>query len=78
MSKPVPTVVELAAQGRHLAYLVTGSKKGEVSRYHVTAEGHALMGAAMRENAEAAIASGETAWVQPPSRDIPALRGPVA
>ena len=69
--KHVPTVAELYAQGRHLAYPASYTAKGEPSTWCITAEGHKLIGDAMRENALEAIESGETAWRQPPSRRLP-------
>lgn len=57
----VPTVAGLVRQGRHLAYVRADG------RYHVTAEGHALMGAALNANAQERILRGESEWVRPPS-----------
>lgn len=74
MSEHVPTVRELAAVGRDYAY-ATDWRKGErkndpkiPTRWHVTVEGHAVMGEAMRANALEVIARGEGEWVRPPSR----------
>lgn len=44
---PVPTCAELLEMGLATA---TYNEDGSVSRYHPSAEGHALMGAAMRWN----------------------------
>lgn len=57
----VPTVAGLAKTGRHLAHIRPDG------RWHVTAEGHAVMNAAMQWNAELRVAAGEGNWVQPPS-----------
>ncbi len=57
----VPTVAGLARQGRHLAYLQPDGK------YHVTAEGHAAMQAALEANAQERIRRGDGEWTQPPS-----------
>ncbi len=57
----VPTVAGLAKMGRHLAYISPDGK------YHVTAEGHAEIGKALKANAEWNIACGMGDWVQPPS-----------
>lgn len=57
----VPTVAGLARQGRHLAYLQPNGK------YHVTAEGHAAMQAALKANAQERIMRGDGEWTQPPS-----------
>jgi len=65
--KHVPTVSELYALGRHLAYPASYTTKGEPSTWHVTDEGHAMMGAAMRENALEARAAGSADWVRPPN-----------
>ena len=51
MPEPVPTVADLCHIG--LAW-VHDSGKGEMRRYHVTPEGHRLMGEAMRRNAQEA------------------------
>lgn len=59
----VPTVAGLARQGRHLAYVLPDG------RYHITAQGHALLGDAMRANAQQAILEGKGRWRQPPSRE---------
>ena len=56
-----PTVAGLAKQGRHLAYLLPDG------RYHVTAEGHKVIGAALRANAQERIMRGEGEWRRPPS-----------
>lgn len=71
--KTVPTVAELAAMGRHLAYatnFVAGDRKGDPpkpTKWHITAEGHALLGAIMAENAAEAVAAGKGNWTRPPS-----------
>lgn len=57
----VPTVAGLARQGRHLAYLQPNGK------YHVTAEGHAAMQAALKANAQERIMRGDGLWTRPPS-----------
>ena len=57
----VPTVAGLARQGRHLAYLRPDGK------YHVTAEGHAAMQAALKANAQERIMRGDGLWTRPPS-----------
>ena len=57
----VPTVAGLARQGRHLAYLQLDGK------YHVTAEGHAAMQAALKANAQERIMRGDGLWTRPPS-----------
>lgn len=71
--KRVPTVAELYAMGRHLAYPASYTAKGEPSTWHITPAGHAVMGDAMRENALEAIASGAADWVQPPSQPLPSV-----
>jgi len=71
--KRVPTVAELYAMGRHLAYPATYTADGKPSTWFITDAGHAVMGDAMRENALEAVASGAANWVQPPSRRLPAL-----
>lgn len=65
MAEPVPSVADLITLG--LAHADRATPKGGMSRVHVSDEGHALMGAAMRRNAEAALARGEGDWRQPPS-----------
>jgi hypothetical protein len=65
--KAVPTVAELYAMGRHLAYPATYTADGKPSTWRITDEGHALIGAAMSENALEARANGSADWVQPPS-----------
>lgn len=63
----VPSVTELAHVG--LAHRDISVRKGDVARYRVTDEGHALMGKAMRENAQEAIAAGDGDWYpDPPHR----------
>lgn len=57
----VPTVAGLAKQGRHLAYKLPDGK------WHVTPAGHAVMGAALKAKALAAIERGENEWKRPPS-----------
>jgi len=52
MPEHVPTVVELAAKG--LAHMRPGGK-GQMSHYHVSDEGHRLMGEVMRRNALEAL-----------------------
>ena len=78
----MPTVPELAAMGAEYAVATdwvndgtAKSPKRRATRWRVTDKGHALLGEIMRENALEAIAAGETAWVQPPSRNIPGLKG---
>ena len=57
----VPTVAGLARRGRHLAYIRPDG------RWHVTTEGHAVMQAALKANAQEAILNGEGDWVRPPN-----------
>lgn len=57
----VPTVAGLAKQGRHLAYIRPDGK------WHVTTAGHAVIGAALKAKAMAAIERGEHEWHRPPS-----------
>lgn len=57
----VPTAAGLAKMGRRLAYIRADNKM------HITPEGHAVMGVALRKNAEARIARGEGDWVRPKS-----------
>jgi len=80
MTEHVPTVRELAEMGKEYAFPTDWAKgkakreKPIPTRWHVTALGHALMGAAMRRNAEEAIARGEGDWVRPPSsRPLPGV-----
>lgn len=73
--KSVPTCAELAKMGRHLCYEVSvtvgsGRKKRTDRKWHITIEGHALLGEVMRENALENIADGVGNWVQPPSRKL--------
>jgi hypothetical protein len=65
--RAVPTIAELYAMGRHLAYPASYTADKKVSTWHITAEGHALLGEIMRENAAEAVAAGAGDWVQPPS-----------
>ncbi|WKW87103.1 hypothetical protein SEA_NICOLE72_66 [Microbacterium phage Nicole72] len=65
MAEHVPTCEELVRMG--LARAVTVPKVG--TKYLISDEGHALMGAAMRANAQEAIARGEGDWVRPPSNE---------
>lgn len=58
----IPTAWGLTKQGRHLAYTVPRG-------IHITAEGHAVIGAALKAKAEEAIARGEHIWVRPPSAE---------
>lgn len=53
--------------GRHLAYPASYTSKKEPSTWHITDEGHALLGRIMAENAAEAVAAGAGNWVQPPS-----------
>lgn len=57
----VPTVAGLARQSRGLAFIRPDGK------YHVTPEGHALLGEAQRKKAAERIARGDGDWIQPPS-----------
>jgi hypothetical protein len=74
MMREVPTVAQLYAQGRHLAYPVAFRKADKKSdppvptKWAITPEGHKLLGDIMRENAEEALARGDGDWQQPPSR----------
>lgn len=65
MAERVPTADELVGMG--FAERDRMVPKGSLSRIKVSDEGHALMGAAMRRNAQAALARGEGHWEQPPS-----------
>lgn len=67
----MPTVAELARQG--LAHPVSWTANGTATRYSITAEGHALLGTIMRENALEERAKGSADWTQPPSRLIPGI-----
>jgi hypothetical protein len=69
--KHVPTVSELYALGRHLAYPASYTTKGEPSTWHITPDGHALLGEIMRENALEARAAGSADWVRPPNSGKP-------
>lgn len=60
----VPTASGLIRMGlARESHLFGGGK-----RIVVSPEGHALMGAALRQNALEALAAGKGDWVQPPSR----------
>jgi hypothetical protein len=67
----VPTAEELVGHGLAEVREVTttlGNGQKRTSRWiWVSEAGHKMMGDAMRQNALEAIASGETAWVRPPS-----------
>jgi hypothetical protein len=69
--KHVPTAAELVKMG--LAELITVKTGAKMTSqmYRISTEGMALMRDAMKENALEAIARGETAWVEPPSRPTP-------
>lgn len=60
----VPTAYGLIKMGLAREVHVFGGGR----RIHVSPEGHALMGAALRQNALEALAAGKGDWVQPPSR----------
>lgn len=64
----VPTASDLARRG--LARVLTAPKGDSAGVFRVSDEGHAEMGAAMRENALAALARGEGNWTQPPSNGV--------
>jgi hypothetical protein len=73
----VPTVPELQQMGEEYAVPLTWVNDGtakhpkmRATSWRVTDKGHALMGEAMRANAQAAIARGEGDWQQPPSRRL--------
>ena len=57
----VPTAAGLAARGRDLASMRPDG------RYHITAAGHAELGAALKANAQERILRGDDVWVRPPS-----------
>lgn len=57
----VPTAAGLARQGRHLAHILPDG------RYHITQEGHNVIGAALRANAQERIMRGDGEWRRPPS-----------
>ena len=63
----VPTCPELVAMGL-ATEIYRGKKGGEQKFYAISDAGYRLLKSAMKENAEEAIASGETEWRQPPSR----------
>lgn len=72
MSRPVPTVQQLAEMDREYAFAITwrkGDRKNDPpvpTAWHITAKGHALLGEIMRANALEAVARGEGEWVRPP------------
>ena len=57
----VPTAAGLARRGRNLAYIRPDGK------YHITPEGNAVIGAALKANAQERILRGDGDWKQPPS-----------
>jgi hypothetical protein len=65
--KHVPTAAELYAMGRHLAYPASYTAKGQPSTWCITAEGHTMIGDAMRHNALEAVAAGVGNWTRPPN-----------
>ncbi len=69
MSVPVPTVPELAKMGAEFAEAIDWTKDGKATKWRVHPAGHRLMGEAMRQNAEEAVARGDGDWVQPPSNN---------
>jgi hypothetical protein len=74
----VPTVLELVQLGlaKEVVRMVPAGKSKKMRRdvtWWISPEGHEVLGAAMRDNAAAALARGEGDWVQPPSRGLPAL-----
>jgi hypothetical protein len=69
--EPVPTVADLVAMGKDFAFATDWTADGKASKWHITDKGHALIGAAMRQRALAAIARGEGNWHQPPSTFAP-------
>jgi hypothetical protein len=73
----VPTVRELAELGSDYAVAVAWDADGKATKWRTFAKGHALLGDIMKHNALLAIANGETAWTQPPSRtDLGGVRAP--
>jgi hypothetical protein len=70
----VPTVRELAERNDGSAVATKWDADGKATAWRVFDKGHAVMGAAMRENALAAIARGEGNWTRPPSREIGGLK----
>ena len=72
----MPTVAELAHRG--LAHPISWTKDGIPTRYHVSTEGHALLGRIMRENGLEAQMNGTADWYQPPSRLMPNFTHPGA
>ena len=70
MTVPVPSVQELVERGLATPAQVALGGKIQTTVYRISDEGFAEIREAMRHNAEEAIASGESAWVEPPSRQI--------
>jgi len=73
---PVPTVRELAERNDGSAVAIDWDGQGKATRWRLLEKGRKILADAMHHNAQAAIARGEGAWKQPPSRQIGGLNAP--